>query len=117
MNARRLEHFAGLLRAERARIVEFLNRIRAAAPATAGHSGATEPGDDSGAGVIGTNPDDDAAVVVRETEALREVDEALRLVLESPHDYGICAQCGRPIPEERLEMLPATRTCGRFSAP
>ncbi len=72
MNARRVEHFATLLRRERARVV-----------------------------------------AAGETAALHDVDVALRLIRESPHDYGICARCGRPIPDARLELLPATRICGR----
>jgi len=45
--------------------------------------------------------------------SLHEVDEALRLIYESPHDYGVCVQCRRPIPDERLELLPSARFCGR----
>jgi RNA polymerase-binding transcription factor DksA len=111
MNARRLQRFEELLKAERARIVGALDRIASAVPATG--EVVANPGDDTAAGAIGTGPEDDAAVLARESQALREVDEALRVLRESPHDYGICAQCGRPIPDERLELLPATRVCGR----
>lgn len=31
-------------------------------------------------------------------------------------DYGRCAACGQPIPEERLEILPDTPYCVRDSA-
>jgi RNA polymerase-binding transcription factor DksA len=66
-----------------------------------------------GAGGSGVVPAVDDAIVARATAALQEVDEALRLLRDSPHDYGICVQCGRPIPDERLSILPETRLCGR----
>lgn len=41
--------------------------------------------------------------------------EELLLALQRLDDgtYGICAECGRRIPEERLEVMPATRWCVR----
>lgn len=93
MNAKRLERFEQLLVAERGRLAKDLARADA-----------------------GPTPEDDSAVLLHEEATLREVDEALRRLRESPHDYGICEQCGRPIPEERLVLLPATRVCGRGAA-
>lgn len=48
---------------------------------------------------------------LRENARLRlaEVNEALDLI--SAGRYGFCRHCGRPIPEERLEALPAATTC------
>lgn len=113
MNARRLERFERLLLDERRRITDTLSRI--AVSAAAPSSNDIVPGDDMGAGAAGVVPADDDAIVARETAALQEVDEALRLLRDSPHDYGICVRCGRPIPDERLAILPATRICGRSS--
>ena len=42
-------------------------------------------------------------------EQLREVDEALGRV--EAGSYGICAICGKEIPEERLEAVPWTKLC------
>jgi DnaK suppressor protein len=111
MNARRLEHYAMLLKQERVRISEVLARIGDSSSVAVADDMA--PGDDAIAGTTGVAQDDDAAVAVRELEALREVDESLRLLRESPDDYGLCVRCGRPIPDERLELLPTTRVCGR----
>lgn len=40
---------------------------------------------------------------------IAEVDHALQRLDEGR--YGICEACGRPIPDERLEALPAARRC------
>ncbi len=42
-------------------------------------------------------------------DTLREVEAALGRM--DGGTYGLCQKCGRPIPEERLEALPATRLC------
>ncbi|MGH8912132.1 MAG: TraR/DksA family transcriptional regulator [Acidimicrobiia bacterium] len=40
---------------------------------------------------------------------LEEVDRALRRIAEGT--YGICANCGNPIPPERLEARPESTLC------
>lgn len=40
---------------------------------------------------------------------LEEVDRALKRIAEGT--YGICANCGRPIPPERLEARPESTLC------
>jgi RNA polymerase-binding transcription factor DksA len=40
---------------------------------------------------------------------LRQVDDALRRLDEGT--YGTCAVCGKPIPVERLELVPETPYC------
>jgi RNA polymerase-binding transcription factor DksA len=42
-------------------------------------------------------------------DELREVDAALQRVERGT--YGTCQTCGRPIGDERLEAMPATRFC------
>ncbi|PZN11630.1 MAG: conjugal transfer protein TraR, partial [Bacillota bacterium] len=42
-------------------------------------------------------------------KALADVDGALARIEEGT--YGYCQRCGRPIPRERLEALPATPYC------
>jgi RNA polymerase-binding transcription factor len=41
--------------------------------------------------------------------SLEEIDAAL--VRLDHGSYGICERCGRPIPAERLDILPHTRFC------
>lgn len=45
--------------------------------------------------------------------ATSDAREELRLALQRLDDgtYGTCVECARPIPEERLEVMPATRWC------
>ena len=43
----------------------------------------------------------------RESQTVAEIDEALRRINEGT--YGTCERCGKPIPEARLEALPAAR--------
>lgn len=40
---------------------------------------------------------------------LEEIDEALQKFANGT--YGLCEECGRPIPEARLEAMPAARLC------
>mgnify|MGYP001145944296 CR=1 FL=1 len=42
-------------------------------------------------------------------EEIRRIQAALRRLREG--DYGICAECGGDISEERLDVLPATPFC------
>ena len=40
---------------------------------------------------------------------LKEIDEALSRINQG--NYGICKECGKEIPEERLEAVPSTELC------
>jgi DnaK suppressor protein len=42
-------------------------------------------------------------------DTLHEVQDALQRM--DAGAYGVCQRCGKPIAEERLEALPATRLC------
>ena len=42
---------------------------------------------------------------------LRLIDEALRRT--ETGDYGLCVNCGEPVPEKRLEAIPWARYCVR----
>lgn len=44
-----------------------------------------------------------------EREEIEAIDRALQRI--ELGDYGICSGCGRPIPVERLKILPATDLC------
>lgn len=51
-----------------------------------------------------------AASVAGHAEAeLSEIDAALQRLADG--SYGRCQECGKVIPDERLELMPATRYC------
>ena len=53
--------------------------------------------------------------ILEQVEAeLADVEHALRRLDEGT--YGTCEVCGKPIPEERLEAMPATRFCVEHQA-
>lgn len=51
----------------------------------------------------------DLSVLEQIEGELADVEHALRRLDEGT--YGTCEACGKPIPDERLEALPATRFC------
>nr|BCX00682.1 MAG: RNA polymerase-binding protein DksA [Bacteroidota bacterium] len=59
------------------------------------------------------NPDSDLEQAYllhdREVKFLRYLERALLRIQEGT--YGVCRQCGRPIPKERLEIVPHTTIC------
>ncbi|MGW6978300.1 TraR/DksA family transcriptional regulator [Streptomyces sp. NPDC054932] len=42
-------------------------------------------------------------------QVLKEIEEAFARIDDG--SYGTCSSCSRPVPEERLEILPHTRYC------
>jgi RNA polymerase-binding transcription factor DksA len=54
-----------------------------------------------------------AANATRMSRELAEIDAALHRLHRSPDRYGICEDTGRPIPFERLDVIPWARTCGQ----
>lgn len=53
----------------------------------------------------------DTVMAERASRELEEIDAALRRLYEEPEGFGICENTGEPIPLERLELVPWTRTC------
>lgn len=53
--------------------------------------------------------DIDIALLGHELSGLREIDAALRRIVQG--NYGTCADCGKPIDFRRLNAQPAVRLC------
>jgi DnaK suppressor protein len=53
----------------------------------------------------------DAKISMRQHKQLKEIEEALERIKHG--EYGICEECGEPIPEQRLRLFPAARLCVR----
>jgi len=62
-------------------------------------------------GESGRSAEDDLMSAQRDAVegVLKEIDEALARVQDGT--YGTCLGCSRPVPAERLEILPYTRYC------
>jgi DnaK suppressor protein len=50
----------------------------------------------------------------RNRERAREIagiEKALRRIASDPDEYGLCDDCGEPIPQKRLEIMPWVEFC------
>ena len=106
------ERARGLLEAERTRITEALQAAtrladEAAEATTAELSKFDQHPADIGSEVF--EREKDAAVAGAVANDLAEVEAAI--VRLDAGTYGTCEVCGRPVPDERLEAMPATRWC------
>ncbi len=53
----------------------------------------------------------DAKISMRQHRQLQEIEDALERIKNG--EYGICEECGEPVPEQRLRLFPAARHCVR----
>jgi DnaK suppressor protein len=113
-NAQRA-HLEQRLREERKRALETLEEI--VADRSAG-TRRDEAGDlsmmpfhpaDLGTDEIDAEVDESNAT--RVSRELTEIDAALERLIHSPETFGMCEDTARPIPYERLEIIPWARTC------
>jgi DnaK suppressor protein len=58
----------------------------------------------------------DASNETRMSGELAEIDAALDRLYRTPERFGICEETGRPIPFERLDIVPWARTCDQAGA-
>lgn len=58
----------------------------------------------------------DTANAERMSRELTEIDAALERLYQHPNQFGICEETGRPIPFERLDIIPWARTCAQAGA-
>lgn len=68
---------------------------------------------------LGTDTIDDeieTANADRMSRELEEIDAALDRLHRHRDRFGICEETGRPIPFERLDIIPWARTCGQAGA-
>jgi RNA polymerase-binding transcription factor DksA len=105
------ERFRVLLEEERARKLALLPALRAdisSANAARLDSNVDDEHDPEGA-TIAFELSQASALLSQSSSALAEVDAALQRIMDGT--YGVCAVCGRPIPEGRLEARPWTPFC------
>ena len=58
----------------------------------------------------------DAANATRISREIEEIDAALDRLYRTPERFGLCEATGRPIPFERLDLIPWARTCEQAGA-
>ena len=99
---------------ERERVLKILRRFEEARA----NSGTEAAGDISDypfhvadRGTDSFDQEMDMALAQRASRELEEIDDALRRFYEEPDQFGICENTGEPIPMERLDLVPWTRTC------
>jgi len=103
MQASKLEHFKKLLLAELRRHAEHVSQEQAAA-LDAASDDAKESADLALRDIM-----EEMALKLgdKESRMVADIDQALLRIEEG--SYGICARCGRPIEERRLEAMPTAR--------
>ncbi len=103
MNAEKLEHFRSLLIAQLGQATENIRE---------GQANALELSDDgvkdsSDLSLMDVNKELALRLGERESQMVADIDQALLRIKEG--SYGICARCGKPIDERRLEAVPTAR--------
>ena len=101
------------LLAERERLQQVLDRL---VPPTDETGEQFRFGDDVVASTGGASSEDDHALAVHTSRELGGIERALTALREDPEHFGLCTTCSRPIPLERLKLVPGTRHC-RTHAP
>ncbi|HEY4320985.1 MAG TPA: TraR/DksA family transcriptional regulator [Gemmatimonadales bacterium] len=115
LSAAQLKHFEERLLEERSYTLQSLNQIVAT---SSSDDEETRAGDLSAYPTHladrGTDTMDDelaASNATRISGEIAEIDAALERLAASPAKFGICEDTGKPIPLERLEIIPWARTC------
>ena len=97
------------LLSERARHERTLAKMTEDARVPAGDRG--RPGDDMLSSALGASAGDDEAIVAHAMRDLAVIDRALTQLRTDPANFGKCAVCSRPIPFERLAIVPGAQYC------
>ena len=103
MDAKKLEHFRRLLISQLPEHNEHIREDQAAALELS-DDGVKDSSDQA---VMDVNKELALRLGERESQMVADIDQALLRIKEG--SYGICARCGKPIDERRLEALPTAR--------
>jgi DnaK suppressor protein len=72
---------------------------------------AIEKGDEIDLATGEISRDLEARITMRQQKQMKEIQDALERL--KAKEYGVCEECGDPIPEQRLRLYPAARFCVR----
>ena len=105
MDAEKLEHFRRILREQLRQHTENVRANQAnALEMVAADDGVKDSVDMS---LQDVNQELQLRLGERESQIVADIDQALLRIDEG--SYGVCARCGKPIDERRLEALPTAR--------
>jgi DnaK suppressor protein len=103
MDDNRLEHFRSLLLAQLRQSTEHIREDQAAALDFSDN----DVKDTVDLSVMDVNKELALRLGERESRMVADIDQALLRIKEGA--YGVCARCGEPISERRLEAVPTAR--------
>ena len=72
--------------------------------------GAQEPADEVDGALCEMSTHNLCSQIERKTRELRKIDDLIRRTIED-EDFGLCEECGEPIPAARLMVLPDASLC------
>ncbi|PYS75245.1 MAG: hypothetical protein DMF67_00100 [Acidobacteria bacterium] len=105
MDAEKLEHYRRILTDQLRQRTETARENQSDALETAGtDDGVKDVADQS---VKDVSQEIEYRLSERESQAIADIDQALLRIEEGT--YGVCARCGKEIPERRLEAMPTAR--------
>jgi RNA polymerase-binding transcription factor DksA len=105
MDAKKLQYFTKRILDERDRITASLSHHEVEFEgATSSRSAEFEE-----ASKIDRDREYISGLLTMDTEELSDINEALKRILDGT--YGKCVDCGKDIPEPRLEAMPSTLRC------
>lgn len=102
--ARDLNRIRARLEAKRQELQEALSRLRIpyAGHGASGQADGVEDTEEVAREMEGR--EEEQSIFVNQQALLDEIEHALQRLDEGT--YGLCSECGRPIPEKRLEAIP-----------
>jgi RNA polymerase-binding transcription factor DksA len=114
LSAAQLKHFEKRLLQERAALQRELERYTGAEAADDEQEQSGDltkvPFHPADLGTDTINAEIDASNATRESAELAEIDAALERLYQTPEKFGIDENTNKPIPLERLEVIPWART-------
>ena len=105
MDAEKLEHYREILRKQLRQHTEMVRENQSdALEMAAADDGVKDVADMS---VQDVNQEIEYRLSERASQTVADIDQALLRIEEG--SYGVCARCGKDIPERRLDALPTAR--------
>ena len=121
LSAAQRKHLLKRLHEERERVVRGLAEFaRSESEDTRQDPGAELsrfPSDPDDLGTDASEEEVDAAISMRQSAELQQMDDAIERFTTSPALYGICENTGEEIPFERLDIIPWARTTVESAKP